>query len=119
MKKFFIGAGIIVFLLASCGSTESTPAPTVTKTVVQEAPQVSDEDLMVDMIRVKDSWFYDVEDYTIIETANLMCSALRDGASMEDIATIAIDNIGQEHAVALMAGALVYICPDQKYKVSS
>lgn len=119
MKKLFIPLVVLSFLFFSCNDKPENPSPTVTKTVVQEAPAVSDETLMVSTIRAKDSWFNDVSDYQIIDVAKLMCSALQSGSTIEEVGIIAIESIGQEHAIALIAGAITYLCPEQESKITS
>ena len=118
IKKLAIGL-IAIFAIASCAGTEEpTPAPTVTKTVEAPAPIVrSDEDEMVDAIRLVASDFYGVTDGEIIMVAKSLCEALRSGGTIEDVVYIAESNIGYDNAVALTAGAITYICPDQEYKL--
>lgn len=124
MRKLAL-AIVCVGLLAACGST--APAPEVTKTVevqvpaqpapAQPAPASDDTAGMLDMIRAADPMFYSVGDAQIIETAYLFCDALRDGASLTEIGLIAQDTIGVDAAAALGAGAIIYLCPDQEYKI--
>ncbi len=72
---------------------------------------------MLDMIRAAEPMFYSVDDADIIETANIFCETLQSGASFEEIGAIAQDTIGVDAAAALGAGAILYICPDQEYKL--
>jgi hypothetical protein len=72
---------------------------------------------MLDMIRAADSSFYAIDDAQIIETAYIFCDTLRSGASLADIGAIAAETIGVEAAAALGAGAILYLCPDQEYKI--
>ena len=120
MRKIAL-AIVCVGLLAACGST---PAPEVTKTVEVQVPAPApaqpagdDIDGMLSMIRAADPMFYTIEDSQIVETAYIFCETLRGGASLEDIGTIAQDTIGVDAAAALGAGAIIYLCPDQEYKV--
>ena len=117
---------VCVGLLSACGSTQSAPAPEVTKTVTvvepapvvpEPAPASNDTDEMLDMIRAADPMFYSVEDSQIIETAYLFCEALQSGSSIGEIGAIAAETIGTDAAAALGAGAILYLCPDQEYKI--
>ncbi len=72
---------------------------------------------MLDMIRAADPMFYSVDDAQIIDTAYLFCETLRGGASLAEIGAIAQDTIGVDAAAALGAGAILYLCPDQEYKI--
>lgn len=122
-KKTTVAIGaLVLFGLTACGSTTATPTATVTKVVTQpEIPATDSLGLDIaglpDAIRAQDSWYNNVDDSTIIETATNICDALQRGSSIADIADIAATTIGTEHAPALIAGAIIYICPDQKYKV--
>lgn len=114
---------VSVGLLAACGST--APAPEVTKTVEVQVPAPAPEPAqpsgdtaeMLDMIRTADPMFYSVDDRQIIDTAYMFCDALRSGSSLSDIGAIAQDTIGIDAAAALGAGAILYLCPDQEYKI--
>jgi hypothetical protein len=122
MRKIAL-AIVCVGLLAACGSTQSTPAPEVTKTVEVQVPApapaqpAGDTAEMLDMIRAADPMFYSVDDSQIIDTAYLFCDALRSGSSLAEIGSIAQDTIGVDAAAALGAGAILYLCPDQEYKI--
>jgi hypothetical protein len=72
---------------------------------------------MLAMIRSADPMFYSVDDAQIIDTAYLFCDALRQGSSLAEIGMIAQDTIGVDAAAALGAGAIIYLCPDQEYKI--
>ena len=122
MRKIAL-AIVCVGLLAACGST--APAPEVTKTVEVQVPAPAPEPAqpagdtaeMLDMIRAADPMFYSVDDRQIIDTAYLFCDALRSGSSLAEIGSIAQDTIGVDAAAALGAGAILYLCPDQEYKI--
>jgi hypothetical protein len=128
--KIAIGVGVVLILaLSSCGSSNNTsepaPAVTVTKTVTEPAPVVEPApatDLpsggVVDAIRGYDSWYNDIDSATITDTAQSICGALQGGASVEDVLVVAETTIGLDHAPALIAGAIAYLCPDQSYKVN-
>ena len=122
MRKLAL-AIVCVGLLTACGSTQSAPAPEVTKTVEVQvpapapAPAGDDTAGMVDMIRAADPMFYSVDDRQIIDTAYMFCETLRGGASLYEIGLIAQDTIGVDAAAALGAGAIIYLCPDQEYKI--
>lgn len=122
MKKFLLVAVVAIIGLGACGST---PAPEVTKTVIQEvpaAPAISsttqNELDMVDAIRSQNSDFYGADAETIIDVAYKFCEALRAGSSLEELGQMGADTIGTDALAALGAGAIIYLCPDQKYRVS-
>lgn len=112
---------VCVGLLTACGST--APAPEVTKTVEVQvpapapAPAGDDTASMLDMIRAADPMFYSVGDAEIIDTAYLFCDALRAGTTLDEIGAMAEDTIGIDATAALGAGAIIYLCPDQEYKI--
>jgi len=126
MRKLTL-AIISIGLLAACGASnsgsEAVPEVTKTVTVVEPAPvettapASNDTTEMLDMIRAADPMFYSVSDEQIIDTAYMFCEALRDGASLVEIGTIAEDTIGIDAAAVLGAGAIIYLCPDQEYKI--
>lgn len=123
MRKLAL-ALVLTGLLTACGSTDTAQeaAPVVTKTVEVQAPapvQPAGDDMaeMLNLIRTAEPMFNSVDDADIIETANIFCDTLRSGASLEEIGTIAQDTIGVDAAAALGAGAIVYLCPDQEYKL--
>lgn len=127
MKKLSAVTLAVVGLLAltACGST-GTPQATVTHTVtVVETPDPAPVDVslgsssdMVNMIQAQDSMFLEVDDATIITVAQSVCDALRNGASVTDVGAVATESIGSDHAAALIAGAILYLCPDQKYLIN-
>jgi hypothetical protein len=117
---------VCIGLLAACGSTQSAPAPEVTKTVTvvepapvvpEPAPVSSDTDEMIAMIRAAEPMFETINDSEIISVAYQFCEALQSGVSFEQIAGIAEDTIGVDATAALGAGAILYLCPDQEYKL--
>ena len=124
MRKLAL-AIISVGLLTACGSTQSAPAPEVTKTVEVQVPAPAPEPAqptgntaeMLDMIRAADPMFYSVGDAEIIDTAYLFCDALRAGTTLDEIGAMAEDTIGIDATAALGAGAIIYLCPDQEYKI--
>lgn len=120
MRKLALVVVCVGLLTACGGSTQATPEVTKTVTVVEPAPVApasSDTEEMLDMIRAADSSFYTIDDAQIIETAYIFCDTLRSGSSLADIGAIAADTIGVDAAAALGAGAIIYLCPDQEYKV--
>jgi PBP1b-binding outer membrane lipoprotein LpoB len=119
--KPFVAATIAVFALAGCGS-QAQPAPVVTVTKSVEAPAapvpapapVSD---IANTVKANDPWFNSVSDSQIESVAQSICQALYSGASLADVVDVAGATIGYDHAPAIIAGALVYYCPDMKYLV--
>jgi ABC-type glycerol-3-phosphate transport system substrate-binding protein len=116
--KSVVAASFAVLVLAGCGSQAAAPAPVVTVTKSVEAPAApaygSD---IANQVRSQDPWFENVPDHQIEETAQLICDSLYAGNSLVDIIDIAGATIGYDHAPAIIAGALVYYCPDMKYLV--
>lgn len=120
---------VCVGLLTACGSTQSAPAPEVTKTVEVQVPatpvtpvtpvtpETVDTDEMLNMIRAAEPMFYGISDSQIIEVAYSFCEALRNGATFEEIGAMGEDTIGIDALAALGAGAILYLCPDQEYKI--
>jgi hypothetical protein len=119
MRKAIVVGIVCVGILAACSDGESTPAPTVTKTVEAPAPVTPalDTSEMVSAIRGVAPDFYDVDSAQIIDTASLICQTLREGAPLEDVGAIAEESLGRQSAAALIAGAITYLCPDQEYKL--
>lgn len=124
MRKAIIVAIVCVGILGACGSTvETEPAPTVTVTqpaapAAQPATQPDASD-MVDAMRSAYPEFWTVEDYVIIETAQMVCETLRGGATALEVGTVAESYLGTDAAAVLVAGAVVYLCPDQEGKIQS
>jgi uncharacterized lipoprotein NlpE involved in copper resistance len=118
--KSVVAASLAAFVLVGC-SSQAQPVPAVTVTKSVEAPAApaapaygSD---IANQVRSQDPWFNDVPDYQIENTAQLICDSLYAGNSLVDIIDIAGETIGYDHAPAIIAGALVYYCPDMKYLV--
>lgn len=125
-KTLAVGLTLVTALsLSACGigSNTATPAVTVTKTVVEPAPAPAVETFSVsdlpNAVRLQDPYYYDADDASIIELATTICTTLQGGASVEDVALVVAEGLGADHATAIIAGAIVYICPDQKYKVGA
>lgn len=122
MRKVIFAIIICVAILGACGSTiETEPAPTVTVTqpaapAAQPAPDAYD---MVDAMRAAYPEFWTVEDYVIIDTAQMVCETLRGGATALEVGTVAESYLGTDAAAVLVAGAVVYLCPDQNGKIRS
>jgi PBP1b-binding outer membrane lipoprotein LpoB len=118
--KSVVAASFAVLVLAGCGSQAAAPAPVVTVTKSVEAPAAPAAPAGSDIannVRSNDPWFNDVPDYQIESVAQSICKALYAGNSMDDIIAVAGETIGYEHAPAIIAGALIYYCPDMKYLV--
>jgi hypothetical protein len=118
--KSVVATSFAVLVLAGCGSQAAAPAPVVTVTKSVEAPAAPAAPAGSDIanqVRSQDPWFNDVPDYQIENTAQLICDSLYAGNSLVDIIDIAGETIGYDHAPAIIAGALVYYCPDMKYLV--
>lgn len=132
-KKILIAVGIVL-LIAFVGRGDSnnstanpTPTKTVTVTVTQEPPATdvipqTDAPLgspleMVAMIQSQDPYFLGVSDAEVVDVANTICSTLRGGASIQDVQGAAEGNVGFSHVNTLIAGSILYLCPDMKYLV--
>lgn len=124
--SFLKGVAVVfvaLVLFSSCSGGDTTPTPTVTVTKeTQPAPAVEqplgDSYDMVDAMRSQDSYFLDIDAETIISTAHSFCNALDSGATLREIGEIASETIGTDHAATLGAGAIMYLCPEHKSKIS-
>jgi hypothetical protein len=72
---------------------------------------------MLDMIRAAEPMFETLEDSQIISVAYQFCEALQSGVTFDEIGKMAEDTIGVDATAALGAGAILYLCPDQEYKL--
>lgn len=122
MRKalFVFTIAISLVILTACTST--TPAPVVTKTV--EAPSVEapvslreTESDMIDAIRAVHPDFWGVDESDIVDVGYMMCEELRNGSTALEVGSYAESYIGTEATAAMLAGAIVYLCPDQEYKL--
>jgi hypothetical protein len=122
MKTKVVSALAVLMLgLTGCGSSSEPQA--VKTIVVTQAPAddtfvapVSPAGNLASAVQNQDPWFNSVDSATIVETAQTICDALQSGASANDIMVVAESTIGLDHAPAIIAGAVVYLCPDQGYK---
>lgn len=125
MRKalFVFTIAISLVILTACGST--TPAPVVTKTVEAPAeipanPTVSSRETesdMIDAIRAVHPDFWGVNESDIVDVGYMMCEELRNGSTPLEVGSYAESYIGTEATAAMLAGAIVYLCPDQEYKL--
>lgn len=120
---FVLAIAICLVILTACSST--TPAPVVTKTVEVpvEAPanetvssRASESD-MIDAIRAVHPDFWGVDERDIVDVGYMMCEELRNGSTPLEVGSYAESYIGTEATAAMLAGAIVYLCPDQEYKL--
>ena len=123
MKRIFAAMGVAVVsvaVLAGCGGSGSSASPTVTVVrevpaePVQPAPQeVSSEQEFLDFIRSKDASFYGVDDATSLETGYTICEALDRGLSLDMLIEMAANaGLSPEGGAGLIAGAVLYLCPE-------
>ena len=125
MRKalFVLTIAISLVILTACTST--TPAPVVTKTVEVPAeipanPTVAsrvNESDMIDAVRLVHPDFWGVDESVIVDVGYLMCQELRDGSTALEVGSFAESYLGTDAAAAMLAGAIVYLCPDQEYKL--
>lgn len=121
MKKIAI-ATLTFFILTACSSTPAAqpapapaPAPVTDDNLVTPiAPNTND---LAAVVQAADPYWAAADASMIYDTAVSICTAFRNGATLSDVADIASTTIGVEHAPAIIAGAIVYVCPDQSYKV--
>lgn len=119
--------------LTACGGTktiyvESTDAPDTTVKVVKTtdapattpAPVLTDEDLFVLGVHATAGQTVYVDDETLIETGYSVCSAFAGGATLDDVATIAVIQAdGDEDILDLLAtitaSAVYNLCPEYSW----
>lgn len=121
MRKalFVFTIAISLVILTACGSTTPTPVVTKTVEVPVEAPASSgsNESEMIDAIRAVHPDFWGVNESDIVEVGYMMCEELRNGSTPLEVGSYAESYIGTEATAAMLAGAIVYLCPDQEYKL--
>jgi hypothetical protein len=127
MKKILVatlGAILIAVPLSACSSeTVAEPAPKETVYVPQPAPEPqtnSDEDSYLTAVRSKDSALYSVPDASLVELAGTICQSLRSGIPVQRVIQTGLDSgLSTNQVAALVAGAVVFYCPDQESEVRS
>lgn len=126
--KLIIGLGALA--LTACGGTktvyvERTDAPDTTTKVVRTtdapiatpAPSFSDEELYVLGVHATAGQAVYVDDEMLIETGYGICSALDAGASMDEVAIIAVTQAGGDDRIlslfaSVTASAVYNLCPE-------
>lgn len=101
--------------------TQEVPAPAPTPTPVPKpvVPQNDDEGLL-SFVRSQDAAFYGVDDYTILDVAGNICDSLSVGIPAEDLIGYAIESgLTSNQTAALFAGAIIYLCPENRSLVES
>jgi hypothetical protein len=126
MKKILvatIGAFLIAVPLSACSSeTVAEPAPKETVYVPQPAPEpvVNEDDAFLDAVRSKDSAFYSVPDASLVELAGTICQSLRSGIPITRVIQTGLDSgLSSNQVASIVAGAVVFYCPDQRSAVGS
>lgn len=127
MRKTLLATTTLLALTA-CGSKTvyvtaepaSTPAPT-TKAPVTAPPTTqaaltpgTTEDFIIAVEAMTGPLL--ISDAEVIETGILTCDFLRDGGSAYDVSVAVNENPDPEFISAIVAAAIVILCPDQQYK---
>ena len=135
MRKGLIALGMAA--LVSCGGTTTekivympaTDAPTK-KSTTTDAPIATPAPTQPPVVwSAEDEFLFDIKnsvgyvgvsDYDLLDTGYTVCAALRNGATVYDLAD-AITSIGaqQEFLAAVSASAALNLCPDQAWKFSN
>ena len=69
-------------------------------------------------VRSADSALRRIPNRTLIDSARTTCRYLRSGATIDDVFYTAVDaGLTRKTATALIAGAITFYCPDQRWKV--
>lgn len=92
----------------------AAPAPSASAATVAWSQK---DKQFVKAVRSEAPAFKYVSAKDLIETAKLTCEAMDEtGASPIDMAELAMDNgLTQKQAIALVAGAVVFYCPEYSY----
>jgi predicted small lipoprotein YifL len=126
--KIALIPAIALVALTACGTKTvyvtaepaSTPAPTTTAPIT--APPTTEpaftpgttEDFIIAVESMTGPLL--LPDSEVIETGILTCDFLRDGGSAYDVSTAVNDNPDPEFISAIVAAAIIILCPDQQYK---
>jgi hypothetical protein len=119
--------------LAGCsggGGSAPAPTPAPTVTVTQEVPvpapapttevPQNNDDNFLSYVRGQDAAFYAVDDYTILSVAQNVCDSISIGVSVRDLVGYAIESgLTSNQTASLFAGAVIYLCPENKALVDS
>ena len=137
MKKPLIavlGAMTLAVSLTACGSstdtsatdTYNTPAPVVTVTEQAEPSSGftnAEDEFLSDVHGVNNSVIESNNDETIVETGHVICDALDEGNTVDDVVTY-LSNTGDystdnqvEFAAAMITGSVINLCPEYKYQL--
>jgi len=129
--KLIIALGALA--LTACGGTKTvyvanTDAPDTTTKVVKTtdapiatpAPSLSDEDLFLLGVYSSNTNPVYVDDETLIETGYATCLAFDGGATLEEVAVIAVTQAGGDDRIlellaSITASAVYYLCPQHAW----
>lgn len=124
-KKLFIGLLVIplAFGLSACGSSESTSSePYVAPQDMDTNP--SDEQGFIAAVRSVDNQIIAYGSSSdLLEIGQNVCNSLDSGETVASIAvTLAATQDtteGEQAAFAIIAGAVIYLCPEYKYQADN
>ena len=121
MLAAVLGTALLVMPLAACsGEQTAAPAPKETVYVPQPAPepQVSEDSAYLSAVRSKDSALYSVPDSQLVSLAGTICQSLRSGVPVRQVLQTGLDaGLSVNQVAALVAGAVVFYCPEQESAV--
>lgn len=101
MKRLVVVAAVVAIAVVGLASPAQASA--------------SNDRAYVNAIRNEAPELHGVKSKDLIKTAKLTCRALRAGSGMFDLITLAENNgLETDTATALIAGAVVFYCPDQE-----
>jgi len=130
LRRFGIGAAVISLsiILAACGTSTSTPAPTQEpiqqgQTLQQpvpapayDPPVQSNQDIFLEYIH--SNFGDDVNDSSALGLANAICDSLGQGTDLLTIGQIGIDSgFTAEQAGKIVGASIAAFCPEYKYLV--
>ena len=121
MKKIALSA-LTVALMVGC-TVERTivqePAPTIIPAETTPEPAESDEDGFLVSLHSQVPITRGIDDLTLLDTAWAVCTAISEGATLDDIASTilasASDAEGQDMLTWVSVYAVMHLCPEYSY----
>ena len=123
MKKIVLGLTVAA-LLTGCGtatSPSSEPTDTYTDYAASDTTTSPEDEFLYDVHSVHNSRVDSKDDAWLIESGYTVCETLAAGYTVLDIAAMmseaGLDSAGNEGVAALVAAAVVNLCPEYQYQL--
>jgi ABC-type Fe3+-citrate transport system substrate-binding protein len=119
MKKLsvIVASLMMLFVLVACSNSKhNKPAPTtVIKTSLKELPIAEQQDVVIAMRKIAPHVSLNVDSQTLFDLAELVCFAVKGGATNEDINRMVKHNIPEheQEARAMLDAGMLVLCPDE------